>query len=374
MNLVCSRSHLLSAISIVSQFSEVTGLLSSNTTSTILGGTSEFGACQTLAGVEVAKPGETAIPLGLLRNWLTQSAAENVRVIAKDDGSVSVLGTDCERLSFVAPDLPEAEVPAALSTNTIQVQTADFRQALTRVIFAAAKSPRDARWATNAVKFELNPTELLLAATDEIQLATATLDGKGQSHSEALVPVDFVKRFTRSRPIEEKITISVWASGIRLQCGSLDSWSHTISRPFPKLVPLTQTHSCEISRAEFLRAIRMAITGADPEPEDEMDPAFRFVTVKLRAGSLSVRGETAGDSTSSVVEMELPQHKGPGLEVTLDGPRLVSYLKAIPETEQIAMKWSKNGIAIEFSPCDRALFETSGKSWYLTAPHLPRSS
>lgn len=299
-----------------------------------------------------------AVPLPLLRQWLADSAAERVRVIAGRTGVVH--GTDRERLEFALDDpltVPAPEPPPAGTVyHAATAAGADFRRAVQRVALAASRPNREGRWAaTRGVRVELGAAGLSLTATDGFQLAAAAVATQGSGPAVGTVPAATIKHWARLRA--DEVTLSLWATGASLRAGRTEAWTGLLAGRFPDLRRPDYPHALSLPVPDLARGLRMALAGADPEPEDETDPAIRFVSFRARAGGLTLRGE-AGGGLSSAVELAVA-HEGPDLDVTLDGFRLSQYLKAIAGEPTIAMRWETAEKPVEFA---------AGGGWYLTIP------
>ena len=221
----------------------------------------ELGVTTTLAA-DVGAPGRTAVPARLLGDYVAQLpsgpislslTAENQRIRASSGSIVANLAT------MDPQDFPV--FPAADESNAFDLDAVRFREAIERVVFAAARDEH--RPALAGVHFDFNAEGLTLAAADGFRLARVRLPEAVGDPRSLIVPARAVAEFARLLEAAEtaRLVPTHDSRGMYLMAKETALYTRLIEGVFPQIdgvIPREWRTRVTVEKVEFRQAVRAA--------------------------------------------------------------------------------------------------------------------
>ncbi len=275
-------------------------------------------------GTKVEKEGAITVPARLMQDFVT-NLPEDVINLEVEDKKLSV---KTDRYNSVingieADDFPL--MPAISSAASWKVPTADFKSALSKVVFAA--SADDARPVLTGVYFKSAGGEVNVAATDSYRLAEAKV-GKSASDVEFLVPGGAINDLLRIISDNEKeVVVKHDDQQVQFSSGDVTLVARLIEGTYPdykKLIPTKFATTARLSRDDFLGVTKVSALFA------RESAGSVTVSVSKASGQLSINAVAAqlGENTAKADA----KVSGDG-EVTLNSRYLAEALGAFSADE-----------------------------------------
>ena len=290
-------------------------------------------------GAKVEEEGVITVPARLLTEFV--NSLPNDRIDISLPSRVKTLGLKCARFEarisgIDAKDFPP--IPEVSEGITTRVEVEAFRQAISRVAFAAATE--ESRPALTGVDAQFDKNELTLAAADGFRLAVYKLPlaTAVTEKTEVIIPARTLAELNRLIPDgEETVDITVNASKgqILFRLKDIELVSQLIQGSFPQysqLIPASHTTKVVADVAEFLRATKTASIFAR-----DGNGIVRLVATpgegQAAKLTISARSEEIGDDVGEVdVVVE-----GTGAKIAFNGKYLSDALSVLSES-QVALE------------------------------------
>ena len=290
-------------------------------------------------GAKVEEEGVITVPARLLTEFV--NSLPNDRIDISLPSRVKTLGLKCARFEarisgIDAKDFPP--IPEVSEGITTRVEVEAFRQAISRVAFAAATE--ESRPVLTGVDAQFDKNELTLAAADGFRLAVYKLPlaTAVTEKTEVIIPARTLAELNRLIPDgEETVDITVNASKgqILFRLKDIELVSQLIQGSFPQysqLIPASHTTKVVADVAEFLRATKTASIFAR-----DGNGIVRLVATpgegQAAKLTISARSEEIGDDVGEVdVVVE-----GTGAKIAFNGKYLSDALSVLSES-QVALE------------------------------------
>ena len=218
-------------------------------------------AVEVWVGGKIEKEGRVALPARVLSSYMSLVGGEQVVFSAKGDNVeiVSQKGKTLVR-GHTPDDFPI--VPRQDEIGAFTVAAADFRDALRRVVFAAALS--DIKPEISSIFFSVKPHIFTIAATDSFRLAEQKMEGMygEQAACTVLLPVRSANELTRLLDKEEgDVSVSVGKGQIVFLTKRFRMISRLTEGIYPeyqRIIPSSFGTEAVLSKENVLDLIRVA--------------------------------------------------------------------------------------------------------------------
>ena len=223
-------------------------------------------AIQTTVPAKVTRPGETTIPARLLQEIMAALPAEEVKIDAEEQTSMSVL--TCARSNYRIHGQPAQEFPAlpvVSQGRSVKIPQALLKTMIHQTGFASAEE--ETRPIMTGTLFLLKEGKLTLVATDTYRLAarSATVPGlgaKGEKEVRAVVPTRALREVERLlEGDEEEVEVTVGSTHASFRIGETVVTSALIEGHFPdhtSVIPTEYYNRIRVDRKAFEEALRRA--------------------------------------------------------------------------------------------------------------------
>lgn len=220
---------------------------------------------QASALVEIASPGECAVPAKLFAQLVTKSAAEGV--VLELDPENERLKVAIGRARATLPTLPTEDFPSWSGgdySHSFTLSAGHLSRLLTRALYAA--SNEDARYYLQGVYLHAHDQSLRAVATDghRLSVVSTLLPGGADGMPGIIIPTGVVKRVLKLFG-DGDVEIEVAETRIRFSSdgpdGPLVLASKVIDGTFPdyqRIIPDGEGQIVEVARADLLAALRRA--------------------------------------------------------------------------------------------------------------------
>ena len=290
-------------------------------------------------GAKVEEEGVITVPARLLTEFV--NSLPNDRIDISLLPQVKTLGLKCARFEarisgIDARDFPP--IPEISEGITTRVEVGAFRQAISRVTFAAATE--ESRPVLTGVDAQFDKNELTLAAADGFRLAVykLSLATAVTEKTEVIIPARTLAELNRLiSDSEETVDITVNASKgqILFRLKDIELVSQLIQGSFPQysqLIPASHTTKVVADVAEFLRATKTASIFAR-----DGNGIVRLVATSGEGQAdkltISARSEEIGDDVGEIDAVV----EGTGAKIAFNGKYLSDALSALSES-QVALE------------------------------------
>tara|TARA_B100000315_G_C14525813_1_gene563769 strand:+ start:104 stop:1246 length:1143 start_codon:yes stop_codon:yes gene_type:complete len=290
-------------------------------------------------GAKVEEEGVITVPARLLTEFV--NSLPNDRIDISLPSQVKTLGLKCARFEarisgIDARDFPP--IPEVSEGITTRVEVEAFRQAISRVAFAAAAE--ESRPVLTGVDAQFDKNELTLAAADGFRLAVykLSLATAVTEKTEVIIPARTLAELNRLiSDSEETVDITVNASKgqILFRLKDIELVSQLIQGSFPQysqLIPASHTTKVVADVAEFLRATKTASIFAR-----DGNGIVRLVATSGEGQAdkltISARSEEIGDDVGEVDAVV----EGTGAKIAFNGKYLSDALSVLSES-QVALE------------------------------------
>jgi DNA polymerase-3 subunit beta len=290
-------------------------------------------------GAKVEEEGVITVPARLLTEFV--NSLPNDRIDISLPSQVKILGLKCARFEARISGIDAKEFPPIPEVSegiTTRIEVEAFRQAISRVAFAAATE--ESRPVLTGVDAQFDKNELTLAAADGFRLAVYKLPlaMAVTEKTEVIIPARTLAELNRLIPDgEETVDITVNASKgqILFRLKDIELVSQLIQGSFPQysqLIPASHATKVVADVAEFLRATKTASIFAR-----DGNGIVRLVATpgegQAAKLTISARSEEIGDDVGEIDAVV----EGTGAKIAFNGKYLGDALSALSES-QVALE------------------------------------
>jgi DNA polymerase III subunit beta len=300
----------------------------------------EIGVRYELRGIDVQRAGSAILPPNKLVPILRESSDAEVLLDADANGTLVRTATSKFNLPggdpTEFPDIPSFEDGG----NYHEIAAGTLRTMIKRTAFAADKTDATARWAVTGVLWEAEGSIARMVATDTRRLALTQgpadvhggpTDGKTPSH---LIPSKAIQLLERSLSDDgELIRVVLKPNEAMFQTGRAIIHTRLVEGRFPPyrdIIPKKTGVKLMVPVAEFLNRVRQSAIMTDDES--------KRVEFKFEAGQLTLNAKGGADLGSGEVKMELPDYKGPEVEIAFNPQYLIEMLRAIENEASVQLE------------------------------------
>ncbi len=268
----------------------------------------EIGITSLLRG-KIEQEGSFTVDARLFSEYV--NLLDNEKVDIELDGSE--LAVKCGTYTTKIKGLSAEEfpfIPSVERADPIVLPIADFSQAVSQVLFAAAQDEN--RPELSGILAVIAQNTLTLAATDSYRLAEKKITLTGNVPDKRFIiparTLQEVVRIIGSDNVDEEVPTEISLFVSDNQClfvvGGTEIVSRLIDGQYPEYTPIIPTrHACraEVSRTELSRAVKAAAIFSKNGVNDivlEFDPAAKSVVVSAASGA---SGEQAASLPGSLL-------------------------------------------------------------------------
>jgi len=221
---------------------------------------------------KVEKNGECTIPSKLFFDYVSLLPNEPVNMEAENDHLSVVCGNHKTKMN----GLPSADfplIPSVEEGDVYKIPADDFRNALSRVLFAVATN--ESRPELTGVSFQFRQADgedrLVLASTDSYRLAECAIklvSSVSDDASNLIVPARTLTEVNRILSVfkddmesPSAVTMNVAENQIVFKYGSVELISRTIEGAYPdyqQIIPSQFETEARIDRDDFIKAVKTA--------------------------------------------------------------------------------------------------------------------
>ncbi len=259
-------------------------------------------------GSKIAKNGSITVPARLMQDFVS-SLPDSVLDLELTDNKLHITTEQYQSTinGVSAEDFPI--MPAITKGSTWQVAAADFKKALSQVVFAA--SADDARPVLTGVYFHSTNSGIAMAATDSYRLAEHILP-KAKNAVNFLVPASAAADLLRIiSDTEEEVSVTHDNQQVLFQVGEVTMVARLIDGQYPdyrKLIPAKFSTVAKLSKADFLNIAKVSSLFARESAGSitiKVDRASKSVSINAVASQLGENTATADAEVSGSGEVTL---------------------------------------------------------------------
>ncbi len=267
----------------------------------------EIGITSLLRG-KIEREGAFTVDARVFSEYVNLLENEKVEIELVENELTVVCGTYKTKIKgMTAEEFPF--IPTVDRSTPISLPIADFSQAVSQVLFAAAQDEN--RPELSGVLAVLSGKTLTLAATDSYRLAEKKILVSGDAADRRfIIPVRTLQEVVRIAGSDsgeeesvDEVTLYVSDNQCLFVVGGTEIVSRLIDGQYPEYAPIIPTrHACraELSRAELSRAVKAAAIFSKNGVNDiilEFSAAKKQVTVSAASG---LAGEQAASLSAAV--------------------------------------------------------------------------
>jgi DNA polymerase-3 subunit beta len=270
-------------------------------------------------GSKISQEGAITVPARLMQDFVS-SLPDSVLNLELTDNKLHITNDQYQSTinGIVADDFPV--MPAIKEGITWKSPAADFKKALSRVVFAA--SADDARPVLNGVYFHSSGGQAVAVATDSYRLAENKM-GKSAKPINFLMPATAAQDLLRIISDSDKeITITHDDQQVLFQAGDVNLVARMIEGNYPdyrKLIPSKFSTVAKLARTDFINIAKVSSLFARESAGSitiKADKDAKAVSINAIASQL---GENTAKADAKVTG---------GGEVTLNSRYLIEALNA----------------------------------------------
>ena len=270
-------------------------------------------------GSKIESNGAITVPARLMQDFVG-SLPDSVLGLELVDSKLSITTDKYQSTinGIAADDFPV--MPAITGGTSWRAPSADFKKALSQVVFAA--SADDARPVLTGVYFHTSSGEVVAAATDSYRLAENKL-GKSKNPVNFLVPASAAADLLRIiDDTDKEVTITHDDQQVQFQVGDVSLVARLIEGNYPdyrKLIPTKFATTAKLKKADFINIAKVSSLFARESAGSitiKVDKSAKEVSINAVASQL---GENTAKASAVV--------SGSG-EVTLNSRYLIDALNA----------------------------------------------
>ena len=290
----------------------------------------ELGLHYTVTQAEVLEKGAVLVSAEKLLQIVRESGEETL-LIETDESQCHVRGRD-SHFQIVMQNVAEfPPVPVMEGAADLEVEAKELRRLVEWTVFAAARE--NSRYAIHGVLWERDGGKLLLTATDGRRLSHAEgqVSGEAGPALRAIVPIRAMNLFLRVlSDTDPLVGVKISGTQVFLRSPRATVSSALVEGQFPRyqdVIPTDSDKKAELSRAEFLSAIRQAAVLTNEESK----------TVRLSFSSeeltLTSRAPEEGEATVKL----LSAYQGEPIDIGFNPVFLVDILK-VAESDRVTLE------------------------------------
>jgi len=274
-------------------------------------------------GSKIETEGAITVPARLMQDFVS-SLPDSVLNLELTDNKLHITTDQYQSTinGIVADDFPV--MPAIKEGVTWKSPAADFKKALSQVVFAA--SADDARPVLNGVYFHSSGTQAVVVATDSYRLAENKL-GKATKPINFLVPASAAQDLLRIiSDTDKEVVVTHDDQQVLFHAGDVSLVARLIEGNYPdyrKLIPTKFETIATLARADFLNITKVSSLFA-----------------RESAGSITVKADKQDGVSINAIASQLGENTAKaeakvtgGGEVTLNSRYLIDALNAFSAEE-----------------------------------------
>lgn len=210
-------------------------------------------------GAKISKEGSITVPARLTQDFIS-NLTEDVVELELNDNKLSVKTSQHQSTinGIAADDFPV--MPEISSGDSFKLSAAEFKQALSQVVFAA--SNEETRPALTGVLFSGEGSKLNLAATDSYRLAEKSLDLKLKNSVKLLVPASALGDLLRLlADAEGEVEVLFDEQQVQFNTDEAKLVARQIDATYPdyaNLIPQKFAVTARVSKAELTNVVRVS--------------------------------------------------------------------------------------------------------------------
>lgn len=275
-------------------------------------------------GSKISKEGSITVPARLMQDFIS-SLPDSVLNLELTDNKLHITNDQYQSTinGILADDFPV--MPAIKDGVTWKVPAADFKKALSQVVFAA--SADDARPVLNGVYFHGSGGQAVAVATDSYRLAEVKL-GKTAKTLNFLIPHSAAQDLLRIlNDTDTQVVVTHDDQQVQFQCGDVNLVARLIEGNYPdyrKLIPGKFSTVAKLAKADLLNIAKVSSLFARESAGSitlKADKEEKSISINAIASQL---GENTAKAEAKVAG---------GGEVTLNSRYLIEALNAFSADE-----------------------------------------
>ena len=260
MKIVCTQENLNKGLSLVSNIANKSSnlpilnnvLLKADKEGLTLITTDLEIGIKALVRSKIEEQGEFTVDAKLLHNFVSFLPKENIELNLQED-SLEIKSSNQETSikGLVAEDFPL--IPDMEKTNMVELPVQEFKKGLHQVILAASLDT--SRIEINAVNFDFQNNNLVLAATDSYRLAEKKLKLANGQKTSLIIPLKTLQELSRilNEQAEKKLKIYFNDNQILFEFDGVELTSRVIDGKYPdynQIIPaqFKTEAKCEINK------------------------------------------------------------------------------------------------------------------------------
>lgn len=315
-------------------------------------------------GAKIETEGEFTVPGRTLAEIISSLSAEKITLEEKEGSMLIKSGTFRGRINGLgASEYPRLSSDTILNQdNYWEIDKEEFRQALVKVIFAAATD--EGRAALTGILFKPKEKGLTLAATDGFRLSVVDLakanPGKKQTPAPIIIPARSLTELLRILEEKEaqtkdktvKIFISEKENQVFFDLGEIKIFSRLIAGNFPdyeKIIPSDSSLKIIAVTEELSKTVRLASIFAR---ESANIVKFKIASPKLY---VSANAAQVGENESEIDVVVEGKNRSEELSIAFNFRYLLDFLGSV--SGEVTMELS--------SPLAPGVFRSSNSSNFL---------
>lgn len=271
-----------------------------------------------LVGSKIEKEGSITVPARLMQDFVS-SLPDSVLNLELTDNKLHITTDQYESTinGILADDFPV--MPAIKEGVTWKVPAAEFKKALSQVVFAA--SADDARPVLNGVYFHSVGSQAIAAATDSYRLAENKM-GKSAKAVNFLVPASAAQDLLRIiADTDKEVTVTHDDQQVLFTVGDVSLVARLIEGNYPdyrKLIPSKFSTVAKLARADLVNIAKVSSLFA-----------------RESAGSITIKADKDSGVSINAIASQLGENTAKaeakitgGGEITLNSRYLIEALNA----------------------------------------------
>lgn len=309
----------------------------------------------TVAGVDVAEPGEILMSPDKLKKILDQLDTDTEIEIRSNESKVLVTAKS-GKWNFTSQDpvrFPSPEDPNFEKLHGLCVDISELQKAIDKTIVCT--DPESTRYALSGVLFEPDPIqkELRLVATDGRRLVLATLDNAQITHELhddiafiTVVPAKALQILSKIKG-EEFCDIAITGKSAYFRTSRAVICTRLVEGRFPRyqdVIPQSGNTVVKALPEQFCKAV----SGASISTSEESRAVKMSFQSDLGICKLTARSADAGTAATTCEVVT----EGDPVEISIDPNYLLPVLQKITSPIEIHLTNSKSAMLIKSPNCD----------------------
>lgn len=309
----------------------------------------------TVAGVDVAEPGEILMSPDKLKKILDQLETDTEIEIRSNESKVLVTAKS-GKWNFTSQDpvrFPSPEDPNFEKLRGLCVDMTELQKAIDRTIVCT--DPESTRYALSGVLFEPDPIqkELRLVATDGRRLVLATLDNAQITHEldgdiafATVVPAKALQILSKIKG-EEFCDIAITGKSAYFRTSRAVICTRLVEGRFPRyqdVIPQSGNTVVKALPEQFCKAV----SGASISTSEESRAVKMSFQSDLGICKLTAKSADAGDAVTTCEVVT----EGDAVDISIDPNYLLPVLQKITSPIEIHLTNSKSAMLIKSPNCD----------------------